>query len=195
MIISNDFLIKVIRKKESYDFIVDKNHIYEGNRREKKFTRADFRNNIKNNMLDDIILYKNQRIYNDNYAHTEIFRCKAQTVANYPLCDLHDTIAVGKFQLKCFIDPLNWHGEPHIIINAKDIEGQIINSDSRQWEDNQLKGRWGMHDTWYKGKRLIYAWSKACFVVYPEDLVGFNDKLRRNGIDNNYILNGEVTEI
>ncbi len=166
--------IIVKRKKESYDYKFDKN-------------KNDYQNNIKNNMLDSLQLIHNGEI---------IFECnKVQTISNHPDYDHFDTVAPGEFQIKCFIKPITFHGEIHGIINTKDIEGQVINEDAKQLEDNHLKGRWLIHDTWYNGKRLNHAWSGACFMMYPEDLEAFNNKLKEKNVNDETIINGRLKEV
>lgn len=173
MITSNDFLINIIRKKESYDYKFDK-------------TKNNFNNNVKNNMIDIFQLLRKDVV---------IFQCMCQSISNHPNCDHFDSIQEGKFQVKCFVDSGSFHGEIHAIINTKDIEGQIIDETSHQIEDNQKKGRWLIHDTVYNGKRLNHAWAGACIMVYPEDLEKFNNKLKKYGINDNYILNGKLVEV
>ena len=173
MITSNDFKINILRRSQSYDYKFDK-------------TKNTFNNNIKNNMIDIFQLERKDQI---------IFQCMCQSISNHPNYDHYDSIAEGSFQIKCFVPPKNFHGEIHAIINTKDMEGQLIDEDAYQMENGQLKGRWLIHDTVYNGKRLNYAWSGACIMLYPEDLEKFNNKLKKFGINNNYILNGKLEEI
>ena len=173
MIINKDLIIYIQRFKKSHNFKYNND-------------LNTFSNNIKNNMQDIFQLLRKNEI---------IFECKCQSIANHPEFDYLDSIQEGNFQIKCFVNSGHFHGKIHAIINTKDLAGQIIDSNAYQMEDGQLKGRWLIHDTWWKGKRLIHAWSGACIMIYPESLELLNRKFRQHGVNENYILNGELKEI
>lgn len=175
----SDYKLEFIRNKKSHDFIINKNYKYVGNGKNKRFTTSDYNNNTKNNMLDSAKLYKKDTI---------LWECnKVQTVANYPLADTQDTLALGSFQIICFIDPRNYNHEIHGVINAYDIEGQRILENSMQWEDQHWKGRFLIHATQYN-----HAWSKACLMFHLTPLLELNSVLHAEGINSCDIIWGYI---
>lgn len=195
----DNLFIEILRKKSSYEFLLNKNYKYIGNDKN-TFTFADYHNNIKNNMLDTIRIFQWTKENKEDIS--VIFENNQyQTVANYPLADYKDTIGVGKFQILCFVNQGNYYQGIHGIINCYDIEGQKIENSSMQLEDGYMKGRWLLHDTAYKknGKWLFpsYAYSKGCFIQYPSQQKYMNELLRKYGVnrDNYYIINGELKEV
>lgn len=173
MIISNDLFIDIKRFKGSHYFKFDKN-------------KNDFENNINNNMLDIFRLF---------YKNISVFQCSCQTIANHPKYDYLDSLAEGNFQVKCFVPPNDYHGEIHAIINTKNLAGKIINKNSYQAGNGELKGCWLICDNVWKGRRLVYAYSKSSIIMYPENLEMFNSKLKKYGINGNYIIRGKIEEI
>lgn len=177
--------LKIIRKKESYDYKLLKN-------------LNNFSNNIKNNCIDSIILYKDG---------VEIYRNdKIQTVANYPQSHFKDTIKEGKFQIKCFVDAGYSFADPnnlerikiHGIINAIDQDGQSVNSESKQIDKGIPKGRWLIHSTFSPkiGYDLNHAYSQGCFIfLHTKDLDDFNNVLILNGIKKRDTIDGELLEV
>lgn len=164
--------IRIIREKRSYDF---------------KLNQAldTFANNIKNNLIDTILITNNNDV---------VFKARCQSVANYPGA-FKDTIKEGKFQVKCFVKPITMHGEIHAIINTFDIDNQSINHDSYQVENNITKGRWLIHNTFYNGKDLQYAYSAGCVMLRVKDMEEFNKCLKDLNVGANDILNGILTEV
>jgi hypothetical protein len=184
MIENSNFYIEILRKRESYDFIVDKNHKYS-----RPFRHEDYVNNRKNNMIDTFILkYKNEIIFQND---------KEQTVANYPLAHLRDTLAPGVFQMVCFVRQGGYANPIHGIINALDMEGQLVNENSMQFDENHWKGRWLVHDNTFEGKALNFCYSMACIMRKPDKQIELNQALRKYGIDsdNHYIINGIIKEV
>ena len=111
------FRFVLTRDPKSYDFKADRK-------------KPDgFTNNWKNNSLDELALY---------HDDTLVFRARCQSVANYcfgamapgDTTSFGDTVAPGKFTVRCFVPPRAFHGEIHAIVNTRDIDGQIINHDA-----------------------------------------------------------------
>lgn len=176
--------IFVYRKKKSFDFKANPNLL------------DSFENNWKNNRLDNLYIYDGQNV---------VFACKAQTVANYCFGDnatadtvsFGDTVAPGKFKLKCFVPPRNFHGEIHAITETTDYDGQRINREAMQTTKGGFQnGRWLIHDMFSKklGKDTNCAWSAGCFIMTSADLEKFNDTLRKYGVKPGDILDGTVDE-
>lgn len=177
--------LKIIRNKLSYDFIIDKNK------------KENFDNNIKNNCKDELLLIHNSKI---------IFQCnEIQTVANYPNAHVLDTVKPCNFKIRCFIKTGESFADPsnpdkikiHGIINAVDNEGQSINFNSLQIDNNQIKGRWLIHSTYYPklDKDTNYAYSQGCFIFkHTYDLQKFNSVLLNNNITENMTLDGILIE-
>lgn len=170
------YLIKVTRKKESHDFKFDKK-------------KNDFKNNIKNNSLDIL------EIYLDNLCLFVVD--KVQTVCNHPHFDYFDTISPGKFKLKCFVDPRNFHGQIHGIIDAYDLDKEKIDLYSMQIDDGYQKGRWLVHDRWsFKKNRDLYnAYSGGCFMMDSRRLKRFNSKLKTLEFTKGDVINGILEEV
>lgn len=175
----------VERKRKSYDFKVNPN------------APSSFSNNYKNNSIDTIA------IYDDN---AELARFNCQTVANYCFGDnatadtveYGDTVKEGYFKIKCFVEPRNFHGEIHGIIETKDIDGQWINRNSMQTTLGGFQnGRWLIHDRFSKkyGKDTNYAWSAGCFILSSNDLEAFNSILHAYNIKSGDIISGELVEV
>mgnify|MGYP003307992099 CR=1 FL=1 len=177
--------IKIIRYKKSYDF------------KAKPQLPDSFENNWKNNSLDWLVLSDDKG---------EIFRCHCQTVANYCFGDMApgdkvsygDTVAPGYFKIRLFAEPRKFHGEIHEIINATDIDGQLINTNAMQTtKDGFQNGRWLIHDR-YSFKTNCdtnTAWSAGCFILSSSDLEAFNSLLHAYQLPKGFILNGEIIEI
>jgi hypothetical protein len=171
----NDILIRVMRNKKSYNYKYD---IMENN----------YSNNIKNNSLDYLQIIKNDKV--------ELTIEGLQTVANHPDYDFQDTIKPGKFKIKCFVDPRNFHGRIHGIIEAKDIENQVIDKYSMQIEDGYQKGRWLVHDRWSfaKNRDLHNGYSGGCFIMSSIALKAFNDRLEKFGIKKGDLIDCALEE-
>lgn len=156
-----------------------------------------FENNWKNNSIDWIILKQDK---------SEIARFRCQTVANYcfgnqiPGDSLPhgDSLLPGSFGVKCFVEPRNFHGEIHGIVNAKDLDGQIINTESMQYTKNGFQtGRWLIHNR-YSSKLKTdthSAWSAGCIILSSPDLESLNILLRAFEIRPGTILPGELIEV
>lgn len=176
--------IVVERKKKSYDFKLRPNE-------------ADsFSNNIKNNMEDTFRLFDGK---------CELFSCPVQSVANFCWGEQSksmqkkagDTIAEGYFKVKCFVEPRNYDGEIHGIIETKDLDGQVIDTESMQVYGNGEKaGRWLIHSTYNKEKQreASYAYSAGCLVMTRSNLEAFNKILHAYEISPGFIISGEVIE-
>lgn len=176
--------IIVERKRKSWDFKANP-------------SKPDgFDNNYKNNMIDSLCLY------DDN---AEIARFKCQSVANYCFGEMAksmknpagDSIAEGYFEVECFVEPRNFHGEIHGIVRTKDIDGQWINHESMQIDDNGYQsGRWLIHSN-YSNKTKSdtnYAWSAGCIILSTSDLKAFNNLLHAYNVEKGQIIKGELVE-
>jgi len=189
MIELTDLRSEVIRDQKSSDFRVDPNYIYQGNGYDKPFTNPDFQNNVKNNMLDIYRLWFREKL---------IFECPVQTYANYPLSHTRDTIAPGVYQETIFVDQRKYMNKINGIRNCLDMEGQLYNPNSMQWDMDHEKGRALSHGNAYFNKKLnkwtypIHSWSMACFVKLEKDQVELNKVFVNCGInkDNFFVING-----
>ncbi len=176
MLLEN-FFIQVSRNKLSYDFKFDSK-------------KNSFQNNIKNNMIDTIYLFKDGAI---------IYSCnKVQTISNHPnkKFKLKDSVRPGTFILKCFVKN---NGDElckdiHAITQTYDLEGQYIDENGYQKDNGQLSGRWLMHDNTYKGIDSINAYSGACFILGVSDHNNFNLSLRSNDVGEGDTIKGELFE-
>lgn len=155
-----------------------------------------FENNWKNNSIDLLVLYDDS---------TLLYQCKVQSVANYCFGDQKpgdnlphgDTVAEGKFKVRCFVEPRNFHGEIHAIICATDLDGQEINTNAMQTTAQGFQnGRWLIHDrySFRLGKDTNYAWSAGCFILSSADLEKLNSILKNEGIKAGDVISGEVLE-
>lgn len=172
----DDILMKVFRSKESYNYKYD----------EKK---NDYRNNIKNNCLDRIVIFRASVII--------LTVNKVQTVSNHPYYDHKDTLKAGPFKIKCFVDPRSFHGQIHGIIDGMDIENQKIDEYSMQIEDGYQKGRWLFHDKWSfnKNRDLYNAYSGGCFITDSLRLNRFNNFLNDLGFKPGDEIKGILEEV
>lgn len=172
------------RKKKSYDYKVNPN------------APGSFSNNYKNNSIDTLAVY-------DDNAELARFRC--QTVANYCFGDYAtadtveygDTIHEGYFKVKCFVEPRNFHGEIHGIIETRDIDGQWIGRDSMQTTAGGFQnGRFLIHDRFSNklNTDTNYAWSAGCFILSSADLEAFNMILHAYNVKSGDIIPGEIVE-
>ncbi|MCM1321633.1 MAG: hypothetical protein NC041_07165 [Bacteroides sp.] len=180
----NDLKIEIWRDKRSYDFRADK-------------SKPDsFENNWLHNSIDRIFLFQGNKI---------LFTANCQSVANYCFGAMAsgdklphgDTIAPGKFTVRCFAEPRNFHGEIHAITNATDLDGQRIDRNAMQISAKGFQnGRWLIHDRFSKkiGRDTNYAWSAGCFILSSFDLAGFNEKLKEAGVKQGDRITGEVIE-
>lgn len=173
--IRNNLILRIVRNKISHDYKFDKQ-------------KNDFSNNIKNNTKDFFILLKNGSI---------IFKCLCQSVANHPDYSYTDSIKQCLFNVKCFVDPRNFHGEIHGIINAIDLDNQPIDNFSMQLDNGFQKGRWLIHDrySFEKKRDLNNAYSGGCFILSSKDLEEFNKILKTEGIDRDDLIMGELWEV
>lgn len=179
----DDLFVRVDRKKLSYEY--------------KRYASLDdsWSNNDKNNMLDDFILFYNEAL---------LFKAKCQSIANIPNGRFLDTLAPGKFQIKCFVENRNYYGRIHGIINAYDLDGQLINENSIE----TVKGkngapidftRWLIHDTQKQKPNspnilTRVAWSAGCLIMAPGDLEAFNEILDAYKVIPGELLNAEIVE-
>lgn len=178
--------ISIIRHKSSYNFKYDPNK------------DSGFDNNWKHNSEDEFKL-----LSDDNKI---LFECKVQTVANYCFGDYAtgdtveygDTIAPGQFKVKCFVEPRNFHGEIHGIVETKDVDGQWINRESMQTtKDGYQNGRFLIHSRYSSktGSDTNYAWSAGCFIMSTKDLETFAQILHSRNVHSGDILEGFLVEI
>lgn len=175
-----DLFYKIVRYKKSYDFIYSDETI-------KKYKFSEYRARTKNNMIDVLQLVQ----INAYGKEKVIFRCNLQTIANHPKFYFRDTIKEGGFQLKMFVDRRKYKTDIHGIINAYDLDNQLINNKSTQWDKDHWKGRFLRHA---KGK-YKFAYSGACFVSSDEDMKEENKVLRNVNVKRHDIINGILIEI
>jgi hypothetical protein len=180
----DDLFVRVYRKKLSYKY--------------KRYSTwpDSWTNNDINNSLDDFILYYNEAL---------LFKAKCQSVANIPGGRFLDTLAPGKFQIKCFVENRNYYGRIHGIVNAYDLDGQLINENSIE----TIKGsngapidftRWLIHDTQKQKPNppdtlTRVAWSAGCLIMSQSDLEAFNEILDAYKVLPNELLNAEILEV
>lgn len=176
--------MEVWRNRQSYNFKANPN-------------KPDgFDNNWKNNSLDLIVLLDGTEL---------LFRCRAQTVANYCFGDMPpgdrlphgDTIAKGKFTVRCFVEPRKFHGEIHAITRTTDLDGQPIDRNAMQISANGFQnGRWLIHDCYSArlGRDTNFAWSAGCFILSSADLAQLNAILKNEGVRAGDEIEGEVIE-
>ena len=179
----NELFIRVIRKKESYNY--------------KKYPNKPdaWDNNDFNNMLDEYRIY---------YDESLMMNLKCQTVSNIPNGRFLDTIAPGNFQLKCFVEPRQYVCNPHGIINTFDLDGQRINENSIETVIGKNGApisltRWLNHDTRKlspnpNNEVTRVAWSAGCFVLNPSDLEAENMLFINYGIKSGDIIDGELLD-
>jgi hypothetical protein len=175
-LLREDLKIEVLRYLKSYDF----KHYHDKN---------DFYNNIRNNSIDTLILYKENQI---------IFKCEnVQTVSNHPDFDFKDTIREGEFKLKCFVESRSFHGRIHGIVNAYDLDNEPIDNYSMQLDNGYQKGRWLLHDKYSFAKKrdLHNSYSGGCFIMSSIDLGEFNSILLENEISPEDIITGILKEV
>lgn len=176
--------IVVERKKKSWNFKVNPKE------------PDSFSNNINNNMIDTL------RIFDDK---AELFSCPVQSVANYCWGEMKnsmvkpsgDTIKEGYFKVKCFVEPRNFDGEIHGIIETKDVDGQVIDTESMQdYGGPNRAGRWLIHNTYNKEKQKDskYAFSAGCLIMSRANLEAFNIILHAYNVQPGDIITGELIE-
>lgn len=176
--------IEVWRDKRSYDFRADK-------------TKPDgFDNNWLHNSIDHILLIQGEKV---------LFEANCQSVANYCFGEMApgdkmphgDTVAQGKFTVRCFVEPRLFHGEIHAITSTTDLDGQKIDRNAMQISDKGFQnGRWLIHDRFSKkiGRDTNYAWSAGCFILSSKDLERLNETLKEQGVKAGDLIQGEVIE-
>ena len=167
---------RIIRRKLSYDYKYDSN-------------LNTFSNNIKNNMRDILKLI-------DIDTGNDLFICnQVQTVANHPKMKLSDTVKIGNFQVKHFVDKRAYINDVHGIINGTDINNQSIDNYSMQQDEKRYIGRWLIHDTFDpKLQRETSGYSGGCFIMKPDKLKQLNNILILAGIKKNDIIDGILEE-
>lgn len=178
-----DLFLKILRTKDSYDYIITDPKDENFNHPYKKYT--------KNNAIDAMYIVNESDKKKILWAFPRV-----QTVANHPDFSFKDTIAPGKFEVELFVDPRKFHGEIHGIINAKDMEGQKINEYSMQIDNGYQKGRWLIHDrySFEKERELRSAYSGGCFILFEHELIKLNAILRSFGYKKGDILKGILKE-
>jgi len=174
------FLIKVVRDARSFDYKVWENK------------QDGFNNNYKNNSIDQLSLWSGSKV---------VFCCHCQSVANYcfgkerpgDTVSYGDSIAPGKFAVRCFVSPRMFHGQPHAIINAWDIDGQFIDNSAMQvTKDGYQNGRWLIHDKCnvVTGKDTTFAWSAGCIILSSADLAKLGVSLHAIGVQAGDVIYG-----
>lgn len=154
-----------------------------------------YENNWKHNGEDYVRLY-------DRATNELLFEARCQTVSNHPDATkfkFGDTLQPGTFSICCFVQPRAFHGEPHGIMNAYDLEGQPIDAYSMQ---NDLdfpgfqNGRWLLHDRFsFKTNRdTNYAWSGGCIILSSKDLGFLNATLRESGVKKGDVVPARLIE-
>lgn len=177
--------ILIKRNIKSYDF------------KQNPQEKSSFENNWKNNSLDSFLLRDDKAI---------IFECKCQTVANYcfgtmataDTVEYGDTIAPGDFTIKTFVEPRNFHGDIHGIVETRDIDGQWINHNAMQiTEDGYQNGRFLIHDkfSFKTGEDTRYSWSAGCFILSSGDLRTFNSFLFDYKVQPGELIPGILEEV
>lgn len=168
-------LLKVTRKKQSWNFKRDP-------------SQNSFANNSQNVFLDELALIQEGNV---------IFLCKCQSVSNHPDSKPEESIAPGKFQIKCF-GPRNLYANPvHVIINAYDLEGERIREDGMQMDaESGLSGRWLIHDDWNatKGRPYSAPFSAGCIMLPYAKHRMFNAKLEELGFEKGDLIDAELVE-
>ena len=164
------------RKKDSYDYKYNKER------------PGSWENSCKNNMIDTLMLYDDDK---------KLLECQCQSVSNSPTGRFEDTVAVGKFSLKLFIDRRAYYCDVHGIVDAYDMEGQYIDFES---VENNDKSRWLMHDTQkqkpaLKGTLCAHAWSAGCFIVFPVHLAMINQIIKDYKYQPGDIISGILNEV
>ena len=81
----------------------------------------DWYNNDDHNSLDDLLLEDGGAV---------VFRCKAQTVSNIPGGRFLNTLGVGPFQLRLFVEPRQFYGRIHGVCEALTLWGQTVDGHS-----------------------------------------------------------------
>jgi len=162
-----------------------------------KFNTAlnTFDNNWKHNGEDVARLY-------DREARACLFEARCQTVSNHPDATKYkfgDTLQTGSFGIRCFVAPRAFHGQPHGIIDAFDLEGQPIDDYSMQNDPDfpgYQNGRWLVHDrySFKTGKDTHYAWSGGCIIFSSADLGFLNAKLRELGVKKDDVIPARLIE-
>lgn len=171
-----NLFIKVFRRRISHQY-------------KKDMTKKDeWFNNDFHNMMDLFCLFMEEE---------RIFSAKCQTVANIPGGRYMDTIAVGSFKIRLFVDPRSFYGRIHGICNCYDLEGQYIDSNSIEKNDFN---RWLIHDTQSKKPKEAMmltrvAWSAGCFVMSPSDLEAFGAIIDAFKMKSNEMIDGELLEV
>jgi hypothetical protein len=159
-------------------------------------------NNDANNCQDDYIVM---------WGDLEIFRAKVQTVANMegldcpekgsPSIKFKDTIAVGPFLLKAFVEQRNFYGRIHGICDAFTLSGDYIGMDSTT---SSNKSRWLNHDDQKHrldatgkpvapGTLTRVKWSAGCFVMPMAGLAQLGTVFDQYGILPGQLIPGNLT--
>ena len=173
---------RIIRKKSSYDYKVNST------------VNGDWDNQKQNNSADRLQLLEDDG--------TVVFESPSQTIANLETLDagVHfiDSIAPGPFAVKLFVDPRDFWCQPHGIIRARTLGGDMIDDDSITPNN---PSRWLIHD-WEKhksaapqGSDTTVAWSAGCFVEPDAELMKLNYFLLTRGYKVGDIIDGELIEV
>jgi hypothetical protein len=182
MTIRDDLLYFVQRYQKSFDFKYDEDYIYQGNKKT-GFTKLDYKNNTKNNMLD-----RERIIYHKGNVTQVIYECQnIQTVANYPMAQVDDTIADGEFFIMCFVSQGGYRYPIHAVVRARDMKGHYINDHSMDVVEKE--GRHLLHSKMYQKNPGVweeptFAYSKACFIRGSEDQLYLNEIMKLQNINN-----------
>lgn len=111
---------------------------------------------------------------------------------------LLDTIAPGPFAVRLFVEQRDFWCDPHGIIRAKTLGGEVIGEDSTTPTN---KSRWLIHD-WQKhrsaapkGTDTSVAWSAGCFVELDAKLAELNNILRGRGYKTGDVIEGVLVEV
>lgn len=169
------FYIK--RRKSSYHYKYDE-------------TKNDFANNTRNMYQDSIEIKQDDR---------QIFACACQTVANHPDGTAQESIAAGKFQVKLFVEQRQYANPVHLIMNAKDLEGEQIDSNGMQYDkgDKEWVGRNLIHDDCNAktGRPYTAPWSKSCIMIRTGSFQVFNETLLELGGKPGMVIEAELIEV
>jgi len=159
-------LVRVTRKKESFDF----------NFKDPKKWR--YTNRLKNNVIDDIEIV---------LGGLTVWNGKVQSVANHPDApgDGSWSLANGLFTCTAFIEQRAFNCPVHGIGGGYNIAGQWIDEEHYDIASSDLRHLF--HDTQQRGpgnagKLDSGAYSTGCIIMTPETYADFNRKMESLGL-------------
>ena len=147
--------VRIIRDLKSYQYKKDPK------------AKDDWQNNSNNSCLDQFLLYEYESL---------LFRAKCQTIANIPGGKYSNTIIVGPFLIKCFVEKRSFHCDVHGICQTATMSNEWITDESITGTSDL---RWLIHDD----QKLLpnppnqitrIPWSDGCIVLKKGDLESFS---------------------